>query len=136
MGVARSTILRGVARSIPGGVGTAAIGYVTGAGGAVTQLTNRTTAVTLNTLCGKITTSNASLAALATAKFTVNNSQVAAEDVVVASIVSGTTTDFTHVKVQSVGAGVFTIVVHNAHAVTAETGAIVINFAVVKSAIA
>lgn len=110
----------------------AGIGYATGAGGAVTQLTNRTTGVTLNKTTGAITTNNTSLAAGATARFTVTDSAVAATDTINLSIKSGTTTDQTDVKVQAVAAGSFDIVVANRHTSTAETGAIVINFNVIK----
>lgn len=113
--------------------GTAGVGYATGAGGTVTQATNRTTGVTLSKVAGQITTNTASLAAGATAKFTVTNTAVAATDTVVLSIASATTTDQTDVKVQAVAAGSFDIVVANRHASTAEVGAIVINFAVVKA---
>ena len=107
-------------------------GYATG-GGTVTQATSRTTGVTLNKVCGAITTNTTSLAAGATAKFTVTNSTVAATDVVTLSIKSGSTTDQTDVKVQGTAAGSFDIVVANRHLVTAETGAIIINFAVMKA---
>jgi len=111
---------------------SAGSGYATGAGGSVTQTTSRTTGVTLSKPCGQITTNTTSLAAGATAKFTVTNTLVASSDHVDVSIQSGTTTDATRVRVQSVAAGSFTIVVENGHASTAETGAIVINFAVTK----
>ena len=111
------------------------IGYATGAGGAVTQATNRTTGVTLSKLCGTITTNNASLAAEASANFTVTNTLVAANDVVVVAIQSGTDGGNTAVSVVTVAAGSFVIKVsnHNAAAGTAETGAILINFAVIKA---
>lgn len=113
----------------------AGIGYATGAGGAVTQATNRTTAVTINTLAGQITTNNASLAAEAAAEFTVNNSTVAIGDVVVVAIQSGTNGGNTNVFVSTVADGSFKIKVanNNAAAGTAETGAIIINYAVIKS---
>jgi hypothetical protein len=111
-------------------------GYATGVGGAVTQATNRTTGVTLNKLCGTITTHNASLAAEATADFVVTNSTVAATDVVVVSVKSGSNGGGTVVSVNGVAAGSFTIRVHNGNvaAGTAETGAILINFVVIKGA--
>jgi hypothetical protein len=109
-------------------------GYTTGAGGTVTQATSRTTGVTLNKLSGQITTNTTSLAAASTAKFTVTNSTVTALDTVVVSIASGSTTDQTDVKVQRVAAGAFDIVVANRHASTAETGAIVINYNVIRGA--
>lgn len=113
-------------------------GYGTGngAGGAVTQATNRATGVTLNTLSGQITTNAASLAAEASAVFTVTNSKVAATDVVLVSIASGTVALNTDVVVSAVAAGSFnlTVINNNAAAGTAETGAIVINFVVIRSA--
>ena len=111
-------------------------GYKTGVsvGGTVTQATNRTTGVTLNKLSGAITTSNASLAAEATADFVVTNDKVAIGDVVVVSVRSGSNGGGTIVSVAAVAAGSFTIRVHNGNvaAGTAETGAIIINFVVIK----
>ena len=52
-------------------------------GGTVTQATNKTTGVTLNTESGQITMNNAALAAAAEVSFTVTNSEIAATDVVV-----------------------------------------------------
>ena len=112
---------------------TQGVGYATGAGGTVTQATSRTTGVTLNKVCGAITTNSTSLAGGATAKFTVTNSAVAATDVVVLSIKSATTTDQTDVKVQGTVAGSFDIVVANRHLTTAEVGAIIISFSVSKA---
>ena len=115
---------------------TQGIGYKTGlaVGGTVTQLTNRTTGVTLNKLAGAITTNNASLAAEGTADFVVTNSTVAIGDCVVVSVRSGSNGGGTIVSVTAVAAGSFTIRVHNGNvaAGTAETGAIIINFAVIK----
>lgn len=112
-----------------------ATGYGTGAGGTVTQATNRTTGVTLNKLCGTITTNNASLAAEAGATFVVTNSTVAIGDTVVLSIQSGPNGGNTAVNVVAVAAGSFSIQVsnNNVAAGTAETGAILINFAVLKA---
>jgi hypothetical protein len=114
------------------------IGYKTGlaVGGAVTQITSRATGVTLSTLTGQITTDATSLAAEASAKFTVTNTKVAATDVVVASIASGSNGGNTDVTVVGVAAGSFDIRIsnNNAAAGTAETGALVINFAIFKGA--
>lgn len=111
------------------------IGYGAGAGGAVTQATNRATGVTVNALCGAITTHNASLAAEASAVFVVTNSFVAIGDVVVACIRSGAVALNTDVIVSAVAAGSFSLTVVNGNVAsgTAETGAIVINFAVFKA---
>ena len=109
-------------------------GYTTGAGSTVTQTTNRATAVTINALSGQITTDSTSLAAEASAKFTVNNTYVDATDVVVVNF-SGAVGLNTDVVVSDVATDSFelTVVNNNAAAGTAETGAIVINFAVIKA---
>jgi hypothetical protein len=111
-------------------------GYKTGLGigSTVTQLTNRTTGVTINKLSGQITTNNASLGAELGADFVVTNSTVAANDVVCLSVASGVVGANTLVAVVAVAAGSFTIRVTNGNvaAGTAETGAIVINFVVLK----
>lgn len=114
----------------------AGVGYTTGAGGIVTQATNRTTGVTLNTLTGSITTNNASLAAETAAAFTVTNSTVAITDTVVVSIRSGSNGGNTTVIVNTVTSGSFNLQVANQNASggAAETGAIIINYAVIKGA--
>ena len=60
--------------------GTGALGYGTGAGGIVTQLTSKSTAVTLNKPSGRITMNNAALAAGAVVNFQFNNSLMVSGD--------------------------------------------------------
>lgn len=117
------------------GVRTAkAIGYA-GGGSTVTQTTNRATGVTINALCGSITTDTTSLAAEASAVFVVTNNKVEIGDVVVLSVRSGQVALNTQLSVTAVAAGSFSITVvnNNVAAGTAETGAIIINFAVIKA---
>ena len=117
---------------------TSGLGYPTGKaiGGAVTQATNRTTGVTLNTLTGQITTNNASLAAAANAVFTVTDSAIALGDIPVLAIQSGSNGGNTAVYVQTVAAGSFVVSVANLNASgTAETGAIIINFAIINGSV-
>lgn len=107
-------------------------------GGVVTQATNRSTGVTINTLSGTITTTTTSLAAAASAVFTVTNNTVAIDDVILLTQQSGSsnaagTAGGTVVQVASVAAGSFTIQVNNLSTTTAETGAILINFLVMKA---
>lgn len=113
---------------------TAGVGYAAGAGGSVTQATNRTTGVTLSKTTGQITTNNASLAAETAAAFTVTNTTVAIGDIPVLAIQSGANGGNTTVIVSTVAAGSFNIQVANQNAAggTAETGAIIINFAIIK----
>jgi len=69
--------------------GTGALGYGTGAGGTVTQLTSKSTAVTLNKPTGKITMTADALAAGASVTFLVNNSILTATDIVYPAIIGG-----------------------------------------------
>lgn len=104
------------------------IGYVTGAGGAVTQATSRTTGVTLNKVCGAITLVSAAGSA-SWQTFTVTNSTVAATDTVVVSQKSGTDKNMIHVT--AVAAGSFDITFATTGGTTTEQP--VFNFAVLKA---
>lgn len=68
------------------------VGFATGTGGTVTQLTSKSTGVTLNTMCGEITMHNAALAGVgAVVSFTLTNSYIAATDVLVINhVLTGT----------------------------------------------
>lgn len=112
---------------------TEGIGYATGAGGAVTQITDSSTAVTLNKICGQITTVALTTAAAAEEVFDVNNSVLISTDVVVASIsgYSGSGTPF--VTVRKTSDGIFRLVISNLHASAALDEAITINFAIIKA---
>lgn len=121
---------------LPAGIRTRkAFGYATGAGATATQTTNRATAVTCNALSGAITTDTTSLAAEASAVFVVNNTKVEIGDVIVLSVRSGQVALNTQCSVTAVANNSFSITVvnNNAAAGTAETGAIVINFCVIKA---
>lgn len=113
-----------------------------GIGGTVTQITSRSTGVTFDTstnrgkLCGRITTDPTSLAAGAEVSFTVTNKAVDANDVIVLSIKSGSTTPgSTWAAVTAVAEGSFQITLTNLTAATADVAALVINFAVIKSVV-
>lgn len=111
---------------------TKGLGYATGAGGAVTQITSASTGVTLNKVCGQITTVALTTAAAAEQVFTVTNSTVDANDVVVVSTTydgAGTIV----VSTKRVVAGAFDIVIANLHASAALNAAVVVNFTVIKS---
>jgi hypothetical protein len=114
--------------------GATKIGYTKG-GSTVTQITSRATGVTINKLCGSITTDTTSLAAEASAVFVVTNSFVEIGDVVVLAVRSGQVALNTQCSVTAVAAGSFSITVvnNNVAAGTAETGALIINFAVIKA---
>lgn len=110
------------------------IGYATGAGSSVTQATSKTTGVTLNTICGRITMNGAALAAAAEVSFVVTNSRVAATDVVIVNIQSVGTAGSYFVTVGAVSAGSFAITLGNASAGSLSQ-AVVLNFSVIKSVI-
>lgn len=103
-------------------------GYGTGAGGAVTQATSRTTGVTLNKACGQITLASAA-GSTAWQTFTVTNSLVAATDTIHVSQASGT--DLYMVHVTNVAAGSFKISFATTGGTTTEQP--VFNFAVLKA---
>lgn len=110
----------------------ASLGYATGSGGAVTQITSSATAVTLNKICGQVTTVALTTAAGAEEQFTVNNSLVAATDTIVLSTTyAGAGTPM--ISVSKVTAGSFDIVVTNTHATVALNAAMVLNFAIIKA---
>lgn len=109
------------------------IGYGTGAGGAVTQVTNKTTSVTLNTVCGQVTMeATTAIGAGANATFTLTNSAIATTDVVVCCIDSGGTANAYTAQCVAVGAGSCAIKVTNTTAGSLSE-APVINFAVIKA---
>jgi hypothetical protein len=107
---------------------TGGIGYATGAGGAVTQGTSRTTGVTLNNVAGAITLFTAAGSAT-WQSFTVTNSAVAATDTIIVNQRSGT--DLYMMHVTAVGAGSFRISFATTGGTTSE--APVFNFAVIKA---
>jgi hypothetical protein len=84
-----------------------------------------------------ITTNNTSLAAEAAASFTVKNSAVGVRDGVIVTQAGGAVGVMTDVVVIAVAEGSFNIAVmnNNVAAGTAETGAIRINFQVIKGTI-
>lgn len=104
------------------------IGYATGAGGAVTQGTSRTTDVTLDTYSGAITLFSAAGSATP-ATFSVNNSLVAATDTILINQKSGT--DLYHVLITGVADGVFDVTFFTTGGTTTEQP--VFNFSVIKA---
>ncbi|MFW9602461.1 MAG: hypothetical protein ACMV1B_09090 [Prevotella sp.] len=109
------------------------LGYGTGAGGTVTQLTSKSTAVTLNKPTGKIITSNSALASGVYISFTVNNTLVTDKDVV---ILTGHSFGYNYrIEINSIANGYFAIRIANVTAGSLSE-ALVINFTVIKGATA
>jgi len=112
---------------------TGSIGYATGAGGAVTQITSKATGVELNKICGAITTHNATLNAGVEVTFAVANTTCAATDVVVACVKSGEATPGSYAVVASEPTGTgFNLTISNLTAGNLGE-ALVINFIIIKS---
>ena len=107
---------------------TGGVGYATGAGGTVTQITSRTTGVTINKISGSITLVSAAGSA-SYASFTVTNSTVAATDVIIVNQKSGA--DKYETWISNVADGSFQITFADNSGTTTEQP--VFNFAVIKA---
>jgi hypothetical protein len=108
------------------------LGFTTGAGGTVTQLTSKSTPVTLNKPSGQITMDAAELPRNSGATFTLTNSFIAATDVVIVSIASGATPSAYTATVDAVATGSCAIHLHNHQTGTDLSEAVVLNFVVIK----
>lgn len=107
------------------------LGYTANAQGSVTQLTSKSTAVTLNKSAGVITMNNASLATATNATFTLNNSLISANDTVILTIAGGQTTPGSYnVFANSLAAGSVSITLRNISGGSLSE-AIIINFALI-----
>jgi hypothetical protein len=106
------------------------LGYTAEASGTVTQLTSKSTGVTLNKSAGQITMNNAELANATNVTFTLTNSGISAKDVVILSVASGATAGAYNCWVSGKGTGTCTITLRNLSG-GALSEAVVINFAVI-----
>jgi hypothetical protein len=111
--------------------GTGKQGYATGAGGAVTQLVDKLTAVSLSKSTGQITLAGTALAASTTVSFTLTNTLIEAGDILVMNHLSGGTAGSYALNAQS-AAGSASINVRNI-SLASLSEAIVIAFAVIKA---
>lgn len=108
---------------------TAGIGYVTGAGGAVTQATSRTTGVTLNKVTGAITLVSAAGSATPFT-FTLSNSTIVANDTLSVNVQKGATDKYLCSAMPAAGSADITC--WDLTGTTSE--AITVNFNVIKGA--
>lgn len=104
------------------------LGYGTGTGGAITQITDRITGVTLNKTNGAITLVSAAGSA-AWQSFTVTNNKVAATDTVIINQKSGT--DLYQIFVTAVADGSFRVTYATTGGTTVEQP--VFNFAIIRA---
>jgi hypothetical protein len=107
------------------------LGYTSAAQGTVTQLTSKSTGVTLNKSAGRITMAADALAGGSAASFTLTNSFISANDVLVLCVSAGSVADplaYT-VYTSSLGAGSAVVTLRNLSA-TSRSEAVVVNFAI------
>jgi hypothetical protein len=113
------------------------IGYSAAAQGTVTQLTDKSTGVTLNKSAGRITMNNAALAGATAVSFILTNSTISANDTMIVNIGSNTTGSAlgaytTYVSYLAAGSALITL--RNLTAATSYSEAVVINFAIIHGA--
>ena len=110
------------------------LGYSAAAQGTVTQLTDKSTAVTLSKSAGQITMNGAALAATTNVTFTLTNSLLSAKGVVVINVASANATAGAYnAWISSMLAGSCTITLRNITAGSLSE-AVVINFAIIHAA--
>jgi len=110
------------------------IGYATGAQGAVTQLTDKSTGVTLNKSAGRITMNNAALAGSTAVSFVLTNSTISINDTIIVCVSSNTTGSAlgaytTYVSYLAAGSALITL--RNLTASTSYSEAVIINFSII-----
>jgi hypothetical protein len=106
------------------------LGYTAAAQGTVTQATSKSTAVTLNKSAGQITMNNAALGATTNVTFTLNNSYISSNDILILNVSGGATSGAYNCWVSGLGAGTASITVRNITAGSLSE-AVVINFALI-----
>ena len=109
------------------------IGYSAAAQGTVTQLTDKSTAVTLNKSAGRITMNNAALAGNTAVSFTLNNSLISANDTIIvciSSVTTGSTAGAYTSYVSNMTTGSASLTLRNLSG-TSYSEAVVINFSVI-----
>lgn len=116
---------------------TAEIGYAASGQGTVTQLTSKSTGVTLNKSAGQITMNNAALAGAAAVSFVLTNSTISANDTIIVNVSSNTTGSAlgaytTYVSYLAAGSALITL--RNLTAATSYSEAVVINYAIIHGA--
>lgn len=112
---------------------TANFGFATGAGGAVTQATSKSTGVTLSKNSGQITMNNAALASVTAVSFTVTNTVVAATDNIIVNLVGASyaTAGTYAIRAEKIAAGSFVITLRNDSGGSLSE-AVVINFSIIS----
>jgi len=116
--------------------GPGGLGYGTGSGGTVTQLTSKATLITLNKTNGRVTMNNAALGAGAAVSFQVNNNTIGATDNLIITPFFGAVNPGNYnIKLSYSTSGFFIVNVTNISGGSLSE-ALEFNFAVIKSATA
>lgn len=124
-----------VVQQLNGVTGTG-LGYVSGqrVGGTINQTVDRTTAVTLDRLCGTIGIVPTPLAPSTAASCVVNNSFVAIGDAVIITPITGYVTHTTIFTVGAVANGSFTLRMSNISTAVTDNTSPLIAFLIIKGA--
>jgi len=113
------------------------LGYSAAAQGTVTQLTDKSTGVTLNKSAGRITMNNAALGGATAVSFILTNSMISINDTIIVNVSSNTTGSAlgaytTYVSYLAAGSALITL--RNLTAATSYSEAVIINFSVIHGA--
>ena len=113
------------------------LGYSSAAQGTVTQLTNKSTGVTLNKSAGRITMNDAALAGATAVSFILTNSIISINDTIIVCVSSNTTGSAagaytTYVSYLAAGSALITL--RNLTAATSYSEAVIINFSIIHGA--
>lgn len=113
------------------------LGYSSAAQGAVTQLTSKSTGVTLNKSAGRITMHDAALAGSAAVSFILTNNLISANDTIIVCVSSNTTGSAagaytTYVSYLASGSALITL--RNLTTATSYSENVIINFTIIHGA--
>ena len=106
------------------------LGYTAAAQGAVTQATDKSTAVTLNRAAGRITMNAASLGANTAVSFTLNNSLISSNDLLIVNVSAGGTAGAYTTYISSMTTGSAVVTLRNLTG-GALAEAVVLNYAII-----
>jgi hypothetical protein len=113
---------------------TEEIGYSAAAQGTVTQLTDKSTGVTLNKSAGRITMINAALAGNTAVSFTLTNNTISANDAIIVNVSGGGTAGAYTTYISSMTSGSAVVTLRNLTAGSLSE-AVVLNFAIIHGAV-
>jgi hypothetical protein len=105
-------------------------GYTAAAQGTVTQATSKSTAVTLDKPAGRITMNNAALLGNTAVSFTLTNSLISANDVIILNVSGGATAEAYTTYVSSMTAGSASLTLRNLTAGSLSE-AVILNYAII-----